>query len=138
MHATLDNSCSFEFERREVLLIPTERGHSLGATLHLPQSALENRKSKILLIPGWSGPRTGPAELLVQLAARLAAGGHAVLRIDLHGRGDSTGRFEDGDLDQMIADASVAVDWLGTRVPPLTPNPSPSRGEGSRSFPFPP
>ena len=128
----MDVAVSLLLERREALLIPAERGHAIGATLHAPQSAVENRKSAILLLPGWSGPRTGPAELLVQLASHLAAQGHTVLRIDLHGRGDSTGRFEDGDLDRMIADGEAALSWLHQRFNgPLTPTPSPPGGEGS-------
>jgi pimeloyl-ACP methyl ester carboxylesterase len=112
-------TATFGAEARETLLLPTEGGYAIGATLHQPavESKSEKPKSKILLLPGWSGPRTGPAELLVQLASRLASAGHAVLRIDLHGRGDSSGRFEDGDLDRMIADASAGFDFLQSKVP---------------------
>ncbi|MBI3830468.1 MAG: alpha/beta fold hydrolase [Planctomycetes bacterium] len=114
----LTETAAFGAEARRALLLPTEQGHQVGATLHEPsvQSEIANPKSKILLLPGWSGPRTGPAELLVQLASRLAAVGHAVLRIDLHGRGDSSGRFKDGDLDRMIADASAGLEYLQSKI----------------------
>jgi len=116
--AVLAPTAAFAGERREVLLLPTNGGHAVGATFHLPESSPGNRRSAVLLLPGWSGPRTGPAELLVQLASHLACAGHPVLRIDLHGRGDSSGKYEDGDLDRMIADASVGLDFLRTQAVP--------------------
>lgn len=114
--AVLLPTAAFAGERREVLLLPTNDGHAIGATLHVPESATGNFKASVLLLPGWSGPRTGPAELLAQLASCLAGAGHTVLRIDLHGRGDSSGRYEAGDLDRMIADASAGLDFLRARV----------------------
>ncbi|MCW8130825.1 MAG: alpha/beta fold hydrolase [Planctomycetota bacterium] len=106
----------FGAERREAVALAVPGGGTLGATFHEPAAAPAT-KTSLLLLPGWSGPRTGPAELLVQLASRLAAGGHTVLRIDLHGRGDSSGAFEAGDLDRMIADASAGYDALRARAP---------------------
>jgi len=132
MTTILSPGSAFATECREVLHIPTANGHAIGATLHVPLTETENRKSKILLLPGWSGPRTGPAELLVQLASTLAAHGHVVLRIDLHGRGDSTGRFETCDLDRMIADAETALGWLQKQVNDCAIQPFPSEGTGTR------
>ncbi|MBE7466417.1 MAG: alpha/beta fold hydrolase [Planctomycetes bacterium] len=110
-HATFDG------EIREALTIESARGFRLGATLHRPLDASKNQQpsSHILMLPGWSGPRTGPAELLVLLAAELARAGHTVLRLDLRGRGDATGRFEDGDLDGMIEDAAAGLSYLHSR-----------------------
>ena len=114
---TLCATADFGAEQREVLRLPAKDGHHLGATLHIP---IQNSKFKIqnsvLLLPGWSGPRTGPAELLVFLAIRLAAVGHTVLRLDFHGRGDSNGRFEECDLDRMISDAACGFDFLQFKI----------------------
>ena len=48
-------------------------GHCIGATLHWPVPAPARIDCTVLLLPGWSGPRTGPAELLTFLARRLSA-----------------------------------------------------------------
>jgi pimeloyl-ACP methyl ester carboxylesterase len=74
----------------------------------------------VLLLPGWTGPRTGPAELLVFLARELTRSGHAVLRIDFHGRGDASGNFGDCDLDRMIREAGAGLDVLKARFPAAT------------------
>ena len=52
----------------------------------------------------------------------LAAAGFAVLQIDLHGCGDSSGGFADASWDGWIADVHAAAAWLATRHPdaPLT------------------
>lgn len=114
----LEASEAFPHERREAFLLPTAAGHSVGATLHTPvRSPPSEIGSLVLLLPGWSGPRTGPAELLVFLAQILTVQGHTALRVDLHGRGDSTGQYEDGDLDRMIQDAGAAADWLRAKYP---------------------
>jgi uncharacterized protein len=52
----------------------------------------------------------------------LAAAGFAVLQIDLHGCGDSSGNFADASWDGWLADVHAAVAWLAARHPnaPLT------------------
>ena len=113
---------AFSGERRTPFFLPTENGHRVGATMHWPiaETYARNKNSKrILLLPGWSGPRSGPADLLVQLASACAREGHVVLRIDLHGRGDATGAFEDGDLDRMIAVAGCGLDLLKQQTLPV-------------------
>ncbi|HLX62745.1 MAG TPA: alpha/beta hydrolase [Planctomycetota bacterium] len=91
-------------------------------TLHRPLNSAS--KGEVILLPGWSGPRSGPADILVFLASRLAENGWTAVRIDLPGRGDAEGGAA-VDLDAMIASAAKAVSEL-----PLTPNPSPPRREG--------
>lgn len=109
----LKPTSEFAGERRETFLLSFQSDH-IGATLHRPAC---DPRSAVLLLPGWSGPRTGPAEVLVFLARKLAADGHLVLRIDFHGRGDATGRFIECDLDRMIAEASVGLDRLREEAP---------------------
>jgi len=45
----------------------------------------------------------------------LAAAGFAVLQIDLHGCGDSSGDFAEASWDSWIADVQAAAGWLETR-----------------------
>jgi len=59
-------------------------------------------KGSVVLVPGWSGPRSGPADILVYLASQLASNGYRAVRLDLPGRGDAPGAFVDCDLDKMI------------------------------------
>jgi len=82
-----------------------------------PGANNQQPKAAVLLLPGWTGPRTGPAELLVFLARELVRNGCVVLRIDFHGRGDATGAFGDCDLDRMIREAEVGLTFLRTRFP---------------------
>ena len=129
-------AADFGHERREVLQLPID-DHYVGATLHVPlvkpaasdssdQNPVASNQQPvaktqqpvaILLLPGWTGPRTGPAELLVFLARELTKAGHAVLRIDFHGRGDSSGVFGDCDLDRMIREAETGLGFLKKRYP---------------------
>jgi pimeloyl-ACP methyl ester carboxylesterase len=136
----LQPTADFGHERREVLQLPIGESHFVGATLHLPAAEIRSQRTEvreqrsdrsaptgqpdvahppaaILLLPGWTGPRTGPAELLVFLAREMTRNGCAVLRIDFHGRGDATGAFGDCDLDRMISEAGAGVDFLKARFP---------------------
>ncbi|GAB3461205.1 hydrolase 2, exosortase A system-associated [Massilia terrae] len=54
---------------------------------------------------------------MAALASRaLAAGGIAVLQVDLHGCGDSGGDFGDASWDSWKADVALAHGWLRTRL----------------------
>jgi len=95
----LSTTAEFTAERREVVTTPG----GLVLTVHRPASGAA--RGSVLLIPGWSGPRSGPADLLAWLAQRIAATGWTAVRMDLPGRGDSRGNFADVDLDDMIESA---------------------------------
>lgn len=88
---------SVEFSPLEI----RETGNSPAGpfTLHRPASGTS--KGLAVLLPGWSGPRTGPADVLVFLASKLAEHGWSALRLDLPGRGDASSN-QDVDLDSMI------------------------------------
>lgn len=78
------------------------------ATIHRPSSG--NSKGEIFLLPGWSGPRTGPAEVLVFLASELARRGWTAVRLDLPGRGDAPDPANHlVDLDAMIVSATNSL-----------------------------
>lgn len=102
-------TATFGAERRELRL---EQG--LPLTIHHPPG---ESRGTVLLVPGWSGPRTGPADILVFLAAKLSAAGWTAVRFDLPGRGDAPGEFADCDLDAMIA-ACCAVRKQSAREKP--------------------
>ena len=91
--AEFSQCAEFQGERRQVLEIP------VPMTIHEP---LGSPKGQIVIVPGWSGPRSGPADILVFLASRLAQAGWRVLRLDLPGRGDAGGEFTASGLDEMI------------------------------------
>jgi pimeloyl-ACP methyl ester carboxylesterase len=95
-------------ERRRVQLLG-----QTPLTIHEP---LGKSKGRVVLVPGWSGPRSGPADLLVFLASRLAAAGWTAVRLDLPGRGDAAGDFAACDLDAMIAAASAAAQAQSTAM----------------------
>ena len=98
-------------ERREVLFSAAG-----PITVHRPVAGAP--KGAVLLLPGWSGPRTGPADVLVYLASKLAENGWAAIRLDLPGRGDASNDAT-VDLDLMIHAAAQSVPELpvsGRRV----------------------
>ena len=67
-----------------------------------------SRKSGIVCVAGGGQYRVGSHRLYVQLARRWAAAGHAVLRFDQRGVGDSDGRF--GGFENTLEDITEAVD----------------------------
>lgn len=75
-------------------------GKPLGAVLHVHAFAEELNKSR----------------RMVALTARaLSDAGYAVLQVDLHGCGDSSGEFVDSSLGQWLDDITVAANWLQQR-----------------------
>lgn len=103
MPAELSASAAFAAERREIAVTPA----GLGLTVHHP--AAGTARGSLLFIPGWSGPRSGPADLLAWLARESAAAGWTAVRMDLPGRGDSSGNFADVNLDGMISAAAAVA-----------------------------
>lgn len=103
----------FDGERRT-----TQRfGDGLSFTLHQPQSPLTPVHGSVFLIPGWSGPRTGPGEILTWLATRLAQNGWSACRLDMPARGDADGPSAQIGLDEMIgALRGSLADPLGKRT----------------------
>src|SRR5206468_782386 len=79
----------------------------LPQTIHEPLKAVP--RGVVCLIPGWSGTRSGPADILTFLADELAGAGFKAVRTDLPGRGDADGEFSACDLDTMIAAASATL-----------------------------
>ena len=84
-------------------------GDTLVGVLSLPESPGEHG---VVMLHGWGTCRSGPHDMLVKLARELASRGTPVLRFDFRGRGESTGRVLDTDLDMMIDDAARAAEFL--------------------------
>ncbi len=63
---------------------------ALTAMLHLP---VDTPTSAVLMIPGGSDYRIGSHRVYVRLARALADAGHAVMRLDVAGMGDSSGVY---------------------------------------------
>ena len=115
---TVAATAGFGAERRTVISSP-----DAVITVHEPTNAT-GIQGRVIIVPGWSGPRSGPADILVFLASELAKNGWRVLRIDLPGRGDTSADRAGVGLDEMIAAAIHAAS--------LPPNSS--GGAGATAF----
>ncbi|HVU51888.1 MAG TPA: alpha/beta hydrolase [Polyangia bacterium] len=81
---------------------------SLFGVLHEPAGGGE-AGAVVMCAPLWrEGIRAH--RVLRQLGVRLAKAGHAVLRFDYSGAGDSAGESERGDVDAWLEDVGAAID----------------------------
>ena len=102
--AGLLSSAEFSGERRTVIAAAGS-----VVTIHEPLAPpAGGALGRVVIVPGWSGPRSGPADILVFLASKLAQAGWRVLRLDIPTRGDAGGDRTAVGLDEMIA-AALAV-----------------------------
>ncbi len=86
--------------------------------LHQPCQGVAPSGTGVVIVNGGAQYRAGAHRLFVQLARHLAAQGHAVLRFDFPGQGDSPGNpigFEDS-----AAQIGAAIDHLHTLQPAPT------------------
>ena len=90
------------------------RGESLLGVLHLP---ITPRDLGVIVVVGGPQYRAGSHRQFVLLARALADAGHAVLRLDVRGMGDSTGAPRD--FESTGADLGAAIDALLANVPGL-------------------
>lgn len=98
---------------KETALLLGARKSMVGVlTVAAPGQALDGAPAVLLLNAGIIH-RVGPNRLHVDLARRLAAQGHTVLRFDLSGIGDSEPREDHlAPLEAALADIGEAIDWL--------------------------
>jgi exosortase A-associated hydrolase 1 len=89
-------------------------GESLLGILHLP---LAPRDLGVIVIVGGPQYRAGSHRQFVLLARALADAGHAVLRLDVRGMGDSTGSPRD--FEGVSTELRAAIDALLAAVPGL-------------------
>jgi hypothetical protein len=92
-------------------------GLTLYGMLGIPAQPEPGRRA-VVLLHGWSGYRIGPHRMLVRAARELLARGFCTLRADHRGRGDSDGDGEAVCLDDMIADAQAAIEFLKAQARP--------------------
>lgn len=97
---------------REAVLFSNAAGQRLVGVWHQPAGA---PCRVIVMLHGWSGYRTGPHQMLARAAETLAAQGHALLRFDFAGRGDSEGDAQSTTLATMAEDTRAALRWCAER-----------------------
>lgn len=100
---------------RRFLTIACE-GCQLAATLDLPEAG--EPRAGLLIVTGGNEIRAGAWNGHALLAARLAAAGHAVLRFDRRGVGDSEGA--NAGFREAAPDISAALAALRNEVPSLS------------------
>jgi predicted alpha/beta hydrolase len=99
---------------------PNADGLALHGTLHLPERPRADAPAVVLMSPGVK-MRVGPGRLYVPITELLNARGHAVLRFDFFGLGDSEGELAESQLADVYnhievgryaADATAAIEWM--------------------------
>lgn len=98
---------------RESALTLTCEGEQLLAVLAGPDAPA--RKTGVLIVVGGPQYRAGSHRQFVLLSRHLAAAGHAVLRFDCRGMGDSQGAQRN--FEALSQDIRVAIDALQQQVP---------------------
>ena len=88
---------------------------SLFGVLHEPAGA-GDAEVVVMCAPLWR-EAIRAHRVLRQLGVRLAKLGHAVLRFDYSGAGDSAGESEHGDVDVWLEDVAAAIDEVRRRKP---------------------
>ncbi|MBP5672252.1 MAG: alpha/beta fold hydrolase [Victivallales bacterium] len=92
---------------REKAISFSVEGQSVNGIIASPENGTP--KGAIVFSHGWSGFRSGPADLLTYLARTFAANGYASLRFDYRGRGESGGDGLAASLVTMADDLVGAV-----------------------------
>ena len=82
--------------------------YALFGVLHRPQGPVEAREPFVFCHP-FGEEKLWTHRVFVAYARRLAAAGHAVLRFDFMGNGDSEGEFSDVSMDTARADVGCAI-----------------------------
>lgn len=85
--------------------------------LHHPAENAKPTSLGVVIVNGGAQYRAGAHRLFVQLARHLAAQGHAVLRFDLPGQGDSPG--EPVSFEDTAPHIGAAIDMLHQQLPLL-------------------
>lgn len=88
-----------------------EQPKTLFGAYHAPYAARDRRHGIIMCMPlGQEYVRSHRS--FRQLAVNLAAAGFHVLRFDYYGAGDSSGNYEDGNVQQWLDDIDTAIGEL--------------------------
>ncbi len=113
-------ACELQNAREAAVRIPLEAGQALRGVLTEPRD--EKPKGVVLMLNAGAIRLVGPSRLYVRLARQWASQGHAVLRIDLAGLGDSApppaqaaGQVYSP---HAMADVAATLRWLTQRFGP--------------------
>gem|GEM_PF-250426 len=88
------------------------QGGWLMGVYHAPEGAGEGKKFPIVvMLHGYTGSHMEDRRMYVDLARELCENGIAAFRFDYRGHGDSSGKFEDFDLDEAVQDAMTGFDF---------------------------
>lgn len=85
--------------------------------IHLVVDRGEPGEGIVIICHGLTGDRTGPMQLLANLANFLAENGLTCVRFDFRGSGDSSGAFEDTTFTRMLEDVHVISRWTREQFP---------------------
>lgn len=88
--------------------------YSLFGVLHEPERA--DAKPAFVFCHPFGEEKLWTHRVFVSFARRLAEEGHAVLRFDYMGNGDSEGDFVESSLETALADVRAAIDTLRQQV----------------------
>jgi pimeloyl-ACP methyl ester carboxylesterase len=93
----------------------TRGGESLFGLLHAPVGAIS--PTAFVMSHPFGEEKLWSHRVFVTFARALAQRGHAVLRFDYFGAGDSSGRTSDSSLETHLSDLGAAVETLLARQP---------------------
>ncbi len=82
--------------------------------LHQPDAQISRRGAVVYVHP-FAEEMNKSRRMAALQAKAMAAAGYAVLQIDLHGCGDSSGDFADATWESWVSDVSLAWNWLQQR-----------------------
>jgi exosortase A-associated hydrolase 2 len=97
----------------DAFFLPVEPGQRF-CILNAPPPGVQVRRAVVYLHP-FAEEMNKARRMAALQARRLAAEGCAVLQIDLHGCGDSSGDFSEARWDAWRRDGQAAVGWLSQR-----------------------
>ncbi len=104
-----DSECEVLFPTNIQLIDIVSGDATIRAAISSPNNT---PKAGVLFLPGWSGDRTGPHRIFVQLARKLRSEGFLCMRPDFKGRGLSDGEHGNASIASMAEDADIALEEL--------------------------
>lgn len=104
-----------ELPPAEPLFLARPDGARSGARFALFHAPAGPSRAAVLYLHPFAEEMNRARRMAALQARALAADGMAVLQLDLHGCGDSSGDFADASWDGWLDDVAHAVDWLRAR-----------------------
>ena len=97
----------------DAFFLPASSGQRF-CLLHQPDAQMARRGAVVYVHP-FAEEMNKSRRMAALQAKAMAAAGYAVLQIDLHGCGDSSGDFCDASWESWVGDVTLACDWLQQR-----------------------